>query len=352
MDTTHQQEPQEQPPQAPLGRPRDAEDAALDELRARVAAEAETNAKAGEQQPTTPAPDATKAGAQDQGTAQNQKATEQQPAKPAPLMVPIDALHAARKYAQEVQARALVLQGQNQAMAAMLHAAQQGQQHGATAPAADPIAEIETEIGALAKRFDDGEISMAEFKSAELKLTRRLARAEAEAAIPAQVQQPQQPAYEDLQLAMATEKLTQDYPVLVNLSAEDLAPFEQLAYQQAAREGQPIQPGALGTLHLRERIAKLATQFYGQQQPSTPSPQVQAPQPPAGLSPRAQALDQKLQMQASMPPDVSKLGNGGNATLGNAETAMATINGLDTEDAKLAYIKANPHLRNIAFGGG
>lgn len=64
-----------------------------------------------------------------------------------------------------------------------------------------------------------------------------------------------------------TRQLETDYPVLRQLTAEDLEPLVAIAYHDAVREGKPIKAGVAGTLELRTRVAQIATRLYGQKLP-------------------------------------------------------------------------------------
>ena len=243
------------------------------------------------------------------------------------------AIIAERRKRQAAEAQALILQGQVQAMTAMM---QPAREQAEPEVVVTPLQEVRSEMIALAEKFDQGEISAKDMEA------QRQALADREWEIRStSLQQTQAAPETDLHLETATAQLEKDYPVLNILTAEDLAPLATLAKRQAEISGKPIQPGAMGTLELRTRIAQLATQMYGG--PSTAS----TPQP--ALSEDAQARERKMAFAAGMPPDVTKMGSPASDTLTNESDALARMEGM-TEEQQWALLKTLPVSARTTLG--
>ena len=243
------------------------------------------------------------------------------------------AIIAERRKRQAAEAQALILQGQVQAMTAMM---QPTREQAEPEVVVTPLQEVRSEMIALAEKFDQGEISAKDMEA------QRQALADREWEIRStSLQQTQAAPATDLHLETATAQLEKDYPVLNILTAEDLAPLATLAKRQAEISGKPIQPGAMGTLELRTRIAQLATQMYGG--PSTAS----TPQP--ALSEDAQARERKMAFAAGMPPDVTKMGSPASDTLTNESDALARMEGM-TEEQQWALLKTLPVSARTTLG--
>ena len=244
------------------------------------------------------------------------------------------AIIAERRKRQAAEAQALILQGQVQAMTAMMQPTRE--QPAEPEVVVTPLQEVRNEMIALAEKFDQGEISAKDMEA------QRQALADREWEIRStSLQQTQAAPATDLHLETATAQLEKDYPVLNILTAEDLAPLATLAKRQAEISGKPIQPGATGTLELRTRIAQLATQMYGG--PSTAS----TPQP--ALSEEAQARERKMAFAAGMPPDVTKMGSPASDTLTNESDALARMEGM-TEEQQWALLKTLPVSARTTLG--
>ena len=244
------------------------------------------------------------------------------------------ALIAERRKRQTAEAQVLIKEGQVQAMQSMMQPTRE--QPAEPEVVVTPLQSVRSEMIALAEKFDQGEISAKDMEA------QRQALADREWEIRStSLQQTQAAPATDLHLETATAQLEKDYPVLNILTAEDLAPLATLAKRQAEISGKPIQPGAMGTLELRTRIAQLATQMYGG--PSTAS----TPQP--ALSEEAQARERKMAFAAGMPPDVTKMGSPASDTLTNESDALARMEGM-TEEQQWALLKTLPVSARTTLG--
>lgn len=253
---------------------------------------------------------------------------------------PTAAIIALRRANQELQQKLMLATGQNQALMAV--AVSKGGELPAEiqteAPAEpDTIEKVRAERMALAEKFDAGEISAKDMEAQRQALEDREWEIRQATFAPAQVQQG------DLQLEAATAQLEKDYPVLKILSAQDLEPLAALARIQAAREGTPIQSGAMGTLDLRTRIAKLANQHFGGGAAPTTTQQ------PAALSDEAKARAAKLDLASRMPPDASNLGSAASDVAMSETEVLSRMEGM-TEEEQWALMKTLPGSVKTALG--
>lgn len=277
------------------------------ELReAKAAAEAE-NAP-GQKPPAVPA-----AGAQPPTDQQQQPdpAAGKQP----PVMIPKPRLDEALRIADEARQREAYWRGMAEARAGV-QGAQPGQPQPATPPqpsTEDRLAAIATQIDELAKKFDEGEITMAEFKRQE----RDLQKQERELLAPAATAPA--PGGDDLYLAEATDRLVTQHPWVAMFDQlgtdADWGYLKSQAISNLTAAGIDPTQGNIGRLELRKEIARLTDELGpalltkraqekgvalpGQQQQPPAVPQ------PKPLSPQAQARAAKLDLQASAPPNLA-----------------------------------------------
>jgi hypothetical protein len=318
-----------QPPQS-----NDVDDVELRE--ALTAVKAEDGGEGGEQKDgkDTGAQGADKTGAQagDQGQQQpaqdGQQAGQQQQQQPP--MIPkarLDEESAKRKDAEKAAA---YWQGRAEQAATAAPAAKQGDQQ--QQPPAVTVESINREIDALSDKFDNGEITMKEFKAKERELN---AKADALRA-PAQQQQ-QQPVQSDgneLYLETLTEKLEEDHkwvkPFNAVATETEWNFVASKARENLAARGVEIKgKGAIGSYNLRKEISRVIDQigpnliadraakaaqmgfaFPNAAPAAKQDQQQQQQQPKPGMSPAAQARKDGLAKAAAAPPDLSKL-NGG-----------------------------------------
>lgn len=217
----------------------------------------------------------------------------------------------------------------------------------------EELATIEQERLKIAEQYDDGGISAKEWEMQRQELARR----EREI-LNQQTQEQQQPAEQqpvqqqsDLALEEHLKQLVQNYPILNELSQDDMESLKPLAYAQAKREGNPIQNGtAFGTKDLRERIAKLAVQFYGEgdqqdqgdattTQESSSNATQQADK--AQLSSEAKAREEKLKQAEKAPPDVSNMGSAASAAGLSEEEILSRLEGM-TEEEQVEFLDSMP----------
>jgi hypothetical protein len=191
---------------------------------------------------------------------------------------------------------------------------------------------IKAEQIALADQYDQGTIKTVDWER------QRQALNDQEWNIRAQTIAPpaQAPIADQLYEEQATQRLEAAYPILNTLQAEDFQALAVMARREAAREGVAIPNNALGTIQLRERVAKLAVKNFGNG--AAPA----SPQPP-GTQPahrNASAAD----LAVNHPVNVSNLGAGAQGTGMTDAQANAALDALTTEDQKIAFLNANPAI--------
>lgn len=237
----------------------------------------------------------------------------------------------------------------------------------APAPQATPeqrLAQIDTAVDALAKKFDDGEITMADMKAQERVLQAQASAIRQEAA-PRPQQQPAAPQQNgnELYLETLTAQLEENHPwvgVLDKVGTKaDWDYVTAQAVERVTAAGKDPRNGALGQYELRKAAAEIAdeigpglltkrAQAKGVAIPGQASPQPQ-PQPgPAVLSPEAQARQAKLTLAQGHPPNVNAMqGAGGPGT--GAIPSEAAIEAMSDEDiGKLPDAVRNKLLGRVA----
>lgn len=287
----------------------------------REAATPQQQGQDGQQQQTTYQPQPSEQGQQGDDQGQQQ-----------PIMVPKARLDEALSKADQAHQQATYLKGQLDTLQQYYGPAQQdGQQSGQSQQQSsqqqrpDPTARIEqerTRLTEAADKYDAGEISLKEYEQVRSQVDDTVWQVRREAEQQARSQESQQQAQQwslaDEQLLnQHLEKVAGEHPWIDQLAQPDFERLQKIAYAEADAEGQPITPGARGTMDLRERVARLAD-FYGPKwypdaQPaaasSQPSQQQQG-QAASGpnLSPQAQARQDKNALADRLPPDPNQMG--------------------------------------------
>lgn len=293
-----------------------------------------------------------------------------------------------RKKLQEEREGRLVAEGKAQALETLVQAgatrgqpgdqAGQQQQDGTDTGATElerGIAELDDQKLALAEQYERGDITATEWKKREVEIDRQQRRlqeqrsaevaaaaaAEAAASTAASVAQ-----QNDGTLATQLATMEARYPILKDLTAEQLAFFEPLAYQRAAIMKIDLPSNAIGTYRLRELMVREAERFYDpaafaarEAAEATARAAAKAGQggaapasgaAPAGgngnptAQPTAAQREEKLRLAASLPPDISKIGSGAGASEVSDDQATAALMGV-SEDQALKWLEANPSFQ-------
>ena len=254
------------------------------------------------------------------------------------------AIVALRKANSELKGALLVKEGENRVLKTLVDPEKFSAQpdQAAQAPAQltpdEEFQALATERIRIAEEVDGGRMTMREYAELSNEIQAR-ERALTVAAAEAVAQQPQN----DLGLQEHVTTLIQRYPILNALTAAQLKPFEQMAYEQANLEGKPIQAGPAGTKDLRERMGALAAKVYGQ--PAAEIPATGAAPGAANSSaiqtqPTAAEREAKLTLAGNHPPNIGNTGSG--ATGGEPSEAQATAALAQGEDAAIRWLEANP----------
>lgn len=196
----------------------------------------------------------------------------------------------------------------------------------------DPRQEIQSRIAAAeqavdeaAAAFDNGKMSMAEFKRLEREQNAAIRKAQDELdALDRPPPQPQEPGLsmtDEMALKEQAEYLHANHPYLDALSQEDALTLAEMARAEARRYGKPYGKGPREDARIREHVARLSDVYgpswYPDFKPKTRSqqpeadPRRQQPRQPPGPSATATARERKLEMQERLPPDTSRLGTQG-----------------------------------------
>lgn len=266
---------------------------------------------------------------QDQGAAPTQDAGKP---KGPQQMVPVAALMSERERREIAEANANYYKGIAEAtQRGTQPPAAQGQQQPPQQTPQQKLDAINGQIDALAEKFDNGDITMKEFKAQERALTDQ-AQTIREEMILAKVpkSQPQAAPAEDLLLEERTAELETKHPYVLHVFPEympaDPAQREVLEARQetlrvearAALRSQGVQAGPRADLLFRQKIAELADQYGPMWFPNV---QVQRPtgqQTQPGAQPGQKPLTTKQQSRldaivtaGQQPPDITRVGQQG-----------------------------------------
>lgn len=330
------------PPPAPV----DADEAELASAMEAVKAEEAGDQPAGE-------------GQQEQQPSEGQPPAEAQapPAQQqAPIMIPKARFDQEARRRGQVEQENAYLRGQVEALqAGRQPVTEQGQQQ-PQAPQQDPaeaeVTAMQAEIDAAATRFDNGEITLKEFKAIEVPHMRRIAALEAERAAAAVAPAPQQSLADQEISRVYLARLAEAHPYVDGLTEQHVARLAERAQLDRQLEGKPpFGNDPRSVMELQAAVAKLSDEWgpkWGlpKRAPAQQQQQQQRPNPasPAGLSPQASARLQKMDLAAGHPPDTSALGTG------VQDDAMSDATILNLDDEAIAALPSTVRARFIGTG--
>lgn len=303
----------ETPPPTPTI-PDDPDDRALFDARAEMEA-ADALARAGDGTPTpTPAPRA--------------RQTQPAPRQPTPATVPAGVLAEERRRSRALADENLYLKGALAARTAAPPPGANTPQPGGGQQQPTIAQRIQAEglkIIDASKKFDQGELSMEQFKQIELQADDTIAALRAQHLLNHVQTLPQKGGEIGIAdahvLEQHLEKMTVEHPWSAELNDQEIDWLSAVARDEFRGRGQPIQPNSPGdTLRLRQRVAEL-TDIFG----------------PAWY-PGRDVVAPKIQAQQTPPAQGNQTGN----------TRPAAGNGRVRENARLASVAANqpPSLNN------
>jgi len=223
------------------------------------------------------------------------------------------------------------------------------------------LAEIHTAIDALAKQFDDGAITMADFKRHERELSAK-EQAIREEGILAKVKPAAAPApAEDMRLSELTGELEEAHPwvsIFDQVGTEaQWAGIKQLAIDNLVGRGIDPTRGATGKYELRREMAELMDKFGPElvgakakaknielpaSQSPAPQPHPQDPPQPAKppLSAAAVARQAALDKAANAPPDATRMSGAQGPNAGvPSEAAIAAMSDEDIDKLPVAVTR-------------
>jgi hypothetical protein len=288
-----------------------------------------------QQQQTPPAPAA---------TTTTPTPTPAPQARQQPAVVPAGVLAEERRKSRALADEVLYLKGALAARTQQPSATTQpggGQQQ----PSTQELLQAEgARLIAAAKQFDQGELSMEQYKLIELQSQDRIAALRAQHLL-AHVQSTQQPAGNAVGIADAhvleqhLEKMTQEHPWSALLNDSEIDWLSHVARDEFRGLGKPVTPGNhVDTLRLRQRVAELSDTFgptwypnhriAPPQQPTAQPSQQGVTQPQAAGNSRVQQTARLAAVAANQPPSLSTAGH---ADAGDAAMTTAMVEGM-TED--------------------
>lgn len=257
--------------------------------------------------------------------------------QPQSVMIPKARFDEVYRQNQENHEQVLYLKGALEALKGQVsQTAAGGGQQNQPAPQptiADQIKAEQAKVLQAAKDFDDGKISLTDYKQIELAVEgnvtglrergyRQTMEQEFARRQPKQQPSEQQVSFADQQLLeRQANQLLEQHPYLRHMSNNGFEKHTNalvaMAYQEAELMGQPYGSGPAETHRLRAHVARLSDRigpdWFPDLQPS------QQPQPasnpnPAPLSQRAQQRVEKMALAGQMPPNTNQMGSGGQAT--------------------------------------
>lgn len=180
-----------------------------------------------------------------------------------------------------------------------------------TPPAEDRIQSAYQRIDDAAARFDQGDITLKEFKAAEREAEEEIWQIRQEANRPPP---PTDGLGDQEVLERQEQQLYDSHPYLEQFTTDDLRHLAQIAAETAKREGRPYGSGAAETYRLRQHVAQL-TDVYGPAWYSQPASNDQgtgqSEQPSEQPTPRTQRQRETaaaVKRSETMPPDISNAG--------------------------------------------
>lgn len=274
-----------------------------------------------------------------------------------------EALTASEKRAQELEAQ---LAKEREEKAYYRGLAEGAKQNGAqpAAPAKDPLAEIDADLNTLekdrlaaiklaAKKFDDGEMKMEDFKEEEDKINRQASRLRGVILNKRQkvVEEQSKPAEPDIaaeeaainadpRLAAATNTLMDKNPWLSHLPEPAVKMLTVLAAQEMQRLGQdPTQPTPEATWQLRQQMVNVGKSLGYDRITAGAAPATQ-PNGKAngGAQPTAEQRAAKLALAGQQPPAPN---------LGGTAAPTSTLDGINFDTVKVQDMAKDMPLAQI-----
>lgn len=274
--------------------------------------------------------------------------------KPQPVMIPKERFDEALRERDTLAQQAAYYKGLAEGAKGAGTTQTNGQQD--QPPAKTPeeqLAEINAQSDALAQKFDDGDLTMAEFTKAKRTLDDQ-AFAIREDQLRASVKPADQPApkqTEDLYLKRQTRDLVEHHPYLKQFEFTGDAQADALIERRVSRlrdeavddltaAGHRLGNDAESIYLIRQKVAEL-TDIYGPRwYPNAQIPQKQPPQQrqPGELTPRQEQTQAKIARAENHPPDTHNLGQGELDTEQRVEDVTTQITSGKLSDEELAAL--------------
>ncbi len=274
------------------------------------------------------------------------KKTDEPKEEAEPRTVPIVALHDTRNKLEEANLRVARLEGE---LAATRKPVEE-------VPEPTPQERIDTireQKLAFAKKFDDGDIDAVQMEKARQELE------DAERAIHEEengVSTAPQTAHLDSTIEQNLVRLAEEFPVISAIGEDEMRGFVEQALRQAETNGKPFGPGALETLRLHNEAAAIAHNHYARFFAPPESPKLDGgksgdqSQELEGLSDKAKARSDKLDVAAKHPPNINQIGSAAEGTLSD-EQINSKMEGM-SESERIEFLEQMPGLAKRLTGVG
>lgn len=269
-----------------------------------------------------------------------------QPRAPAP-MIPKARLDEVLRQKEQSELEAAYWRGQAEARQTPQAPAPGSPQQQQPAPVDGPeqkLAGIHARQDQLAKQFDDGEITLADFTRQNRELTNEeLVLREEQLVAKVRPAAPAQGQADELYLETMTAKLEEEHPWVQVFdqvgTKSDWAYLKTRAIENLTERNIDPSKGSMGKFELRREMAKLADELgpslvaqrakaSGIAIPGQPAAAPAAGTQRPNLSPAAQARAAKLNMAADAPPDVTSMTSSGT----DIGYTAAQLEGMSDED--------------------
>lgn len=273
------------------------------------------------------------------------------------IRVPKARLDEALRHAAQLAQEVAYLKGAAEARTAQ--PVSQGQPQPPQQPPANPYGAIEAAIVTeqdrvvqAAGQFDEGAITMVQFKAVEMQAQNNIASLRERVML--HVVQAQQPAPttsladQDI-LNRHQAQMEETHPWVTSLTNAELQHLAKVARDEFAALGRPIESGPHETIRLRGRVAQLATKFGpdwypGRQVAAQAAPPAGGTQTqPSNQQPqRGQQGATKLNLALNHPPQTNRAGTGANADV----VTLDQVGRMTTEE--IAALPAGTRARLLA----
>jgi|GEM_PF-2877124 len=272
--------------------------------------------------------------------------------------VPTAAVQAERKRRQDAERDNAILRGNLAALNERLGRLEQSNGPGQPENASQPptpeqhLTDLNARVDKIWDDADNGEISFSEARKKERALESEI-RAIEDAQRGDRDTGSRQVVL-DTKIEENLQRLESTFPIIKALDETQMQQFVDHAYRDAEAAGEPIRPGALGTVRLHNMAAEAAHKHFGQYYtPAAPAEagaggqqgggkQPQSPGNGSGLSQSAKDREAALARASNHPPNINAVGNGAEGQLSDQQL-QAKLEGMGEEE-QIQFLDQMPGL--------